>query len=97
MVLTGECLTKKNITDVHKIRLDGSRGKGTAKSFCDPGWCVHKSDVQNKWDDITHRERDFSNIFLITQQNESRKQKGTLILINFGQPLSYYIIQYKYI
>ena len=19
--------------------------------LCDPGWCVHKSDVQNKWDD----------------------------------------------
>ena len=19
-----------------------------------PGWCVHKSDVQNKWDDNTH-------------------------------------------
>ena len=18
--------------------------------LCDPGWCVHKSDVQNKWD-----------------------------------------------
>ena len=22
--------------------------------LCDPGWCVHKSDVQNKWDDNTH-------------------------------------------
>ena len=22
--------------------------------LCDPGWCVHKSDVQNKWDDSTH-------------------------------------------
>ena len=21
--------------------------------LCDPGWCVHKSDVQNKWDDST--------------------------------------------
>ena len=21
--------------------------------LCDPGWCVHKSDVQNKWDDNT--------------------------------------------
>ena len=21
--------------------------------LCDPGWCVHKSDVQNKWDDKT--------------------------------------------
>ena len=22
--------------------------------LCDPGWCVHKSDVQNNWDDNTH-------------------------------------------
>ena len=22
--------------------------------LCDPGWCVHKPDVQNKWDDDTH-------------------------------------------
>ena len=22
--------------------------------LCDPGWCVHKSDVQSKWDDNTH-------------------------------------------
>ena len=22
--------------------------------LCDPGWCVRKSDVQNKWDDNTH-------------------------------------------
>ena len=21
--------------------------------LCDPGWCVHKSDVQSKWDDNT--------------------------------------------
>ena len=27
--------------------------------LCDPGWCVHKSDVQNKWDcdDNTHTHR----------------------------------------
>ena len=61
---------------VHKIRLHGRRGKGTAESFsreklrqapqkeggeilCDPGWYVHKPDVQNKWDDnqcYYHRE-----------------------------------------
>ena len=56
---------------VHKIRLHGRRGKGTAESFsreklrqtpqkeggevlCDPGWYVHKPDVQNKRDDNTH-------------------------------------------
>ena len=22
--------------------------------LCDPGWCVHKSGVQNKWDGIKH-------------------------------------------
>ena len=22
--------------------------------MCDPGWCIHKSGVQNKWDDNTH-------------------------------------------
>ena len=62
------------ISWVHKIRLHGRIGKGTAESFsrekirqapqkeggeilCDPDWCVrcvHKSDVQNKWDDNTH-------------------------------------------
>ena len=21
--------------------------------LCDPGWCVHNSDVQNKWDGMT--------------------------------------------
>ena len=21
--------------------------------LCDPGWCIHKSDLQNKWDDST--------------------------------------------
>ena len=26
--------------------------------LCDPGWCVHKSDVQNKWDDNTHTQYD---------------------------------------
>ena len=25
---------------------------------CGPCWCVHKPDVQNKWDDNTHTERD---------------------------------------
>ena len=24
--------------------------------LCDPGWCVHKSDVYNKWDDNTHTD-----------------------------------------
>ena len=26
--------------------------------LCDPGWCVHNSDVQNKWDDNRERERE---------------------------------------
>ena len=63
---------------VHKIRLHGRRGKGTAESFsggklrqtsqkegeeilcdlllCNRGWCVHKSDVQKKWNDSTHTQ-----------------------------------------
>ena len=24
--------------------------------LCDPGWCVNKSDVQNRWDGNTHSE-----------------------------------------
>ena len=32
--------------------------------LCDPGWCVHKSDAQNKWDDNTHtKTRGFPFIF----------------------------------
>ena len=23
--------------------------------LCDPGWCVHKSDVQKKWDENIHK------------------------------------------
>ena len=26
---------------------------------CDPGWCVHKSDVQNKWEYNTHSHTNF--------------------------------------
>ena len=53
-----------------KIDFTVDEGKGRLKSFkhrrrkvekscvtfllCDPGWCVHKSDVQNKWDDLEH-------------------------------------------
>ena len=50
--------------DEGKGRLKPSRGKNEGKHrrrkvekscvtvlLCDPGWCVHKSDVQNKWDD----------------------------------------------
>ena len=36
---------------------------------------------------------DFSNIFLITQYDESRKRKGTLILLTCGQHLFYDVIQ----
>ena len=24
--------------------------------LCDPGWCVYKSDVQDKWDNNTHTQ-----------------------------------------
>ena len=70
---------------VHKIRLHGRRGKGTAESFsreklrqapqkeggkilCDPGWYVHKPDVQNKWDGNTHNTH-------IILESEKRKEK----------------------
>ena len=83
-------LTKKNTmpnkwrtmnSRAHKIRLNGRRGKGTAEYFCDPGWCVHKSDVQNEWDDNTYTEK--LHIFLITQHNENRKRKGVCVCVFF--------------
>ena len=53
--------------DEGKGRMNPSRDKNQGKHrrgkvekccvtflLCDPGWCVHKSDVQNKWDDNTH-------------------------------------------
>ena len=53
--------------DEGKGRLNSSRDKNEGKyrrrkveescvTFlpCDPGWYVHKSDIQNKWDDNTH-------------------------------------------
>ena len=54
--------------DEGKGRLNSSRDKKLRQApqkeggeiLCDPGWCVHKSGVQNKWDDNrhthTHRE-----------------------------------------
>ena len=59
--------TKFDFTvDEGKGRLNPSRDKSQGKYrrrkvekscvtflLCDPGWCVHKSDVQNKWDDNT--------------------------------------------
>ena len=53
--------------DEGKGRLNPSRDKNKGKHrrskvdekscvtslLCNPGWCVHKSDVQNKWDDNT--------------------------------------------
>ena len=67
MVLIGGCLRKIfYYGDVHKIRLDGRRGKLTAESFCDPGWCVYKSDVQNTWGDYTERERLLKHLFYYT-------------------------------
>ena len=62
--------TKFDFTvDEGKERLDPSREKNLGKhrrrkveekSFvtfplCGPGWYVHKPDVQNKWDDNTHK------------------------------------------
>ena len=34
----------------------GRKVEESCMSFllCDPGWYVHKPDVQNKWDDNTH-------------------------------------------
>ena len=54
--------------DEGKERLNPSREKNEGKPrrrkveescvtfflLCDPGWYVHKPDVQNKWDDNTH-------------------------------------------
>ena len=59
--------TKFDFTaDEGKGRLDPARDKKSGKHrkrkvkkscvtflLYDPGWCVHKSDVQNKWDDET--------------------------------------------
>ena len=63
--------TKFDVTvDEGKKRLDPSRDKNQASRrkkvdkscvtflLCDPGWCVHKSDSQNKWDDDTPTRRD---------------------------------------
>ena len=40
-------LTKKIKTST----AEGSWRNPERPSSCDPGWCVHKSDFQNKWDD----------------------------------------------
>ena len=41
---------------------EGRRRRRKLEKSCvtflrDPGWCVHKSGVQNKWDDNTHTQR----------------------------------------
>ena len=35
-----------------KLRQEPQKEGG--EILCDPGWYVHKPDVQNKWDDNTH-------------------------------------------
>ena len=69
-ICTGTYIHTQNSTftvDEGNGRLNPSREKNSGKhrkskvekSFatflmCDPGWCVHTSDVQHKWDDKTH-------------------------------------------
>ena len=35
-------------------KLRQSPQKEGGEFLCDPGWYVHRPDVQNKWDDKTH-------------------------------------------
>ena len=42
--------------------------------LCDPGWCVHKSDVQNKWDDNTHTHAHHICVLYSTVKKKSWQQ-----------------------
>ena len=97
---------------VHKIRLHGRRGKGTAESFsreklrqapqeqggeisctgktfflrCDPGWCVHKPDVQNKWHDNTTHYSHIAekNVLVYIARTASLRTKQKLLTIQYN-------------
>ena len=65
------------------LRLDSTCKCTVEKScvaflLCDLGWCVHKSDVQNKWDVNTHtqreRERERERYFCIFAVNSTIHQ-----------------------
>ena len=60
--------------------------------ICDPGWYVHKSDVQTKWDDNTnththtHTEREKIGLSLAGGQTAynmiySKKQRVVVVLV----------------
>ena len=53
---------------------EGRRRKPVRPSFCgDPGWRVHRSDVQNKWDDNTqtHTQPQQAAVLSLSQSEKS--------------------------
>ena len=48
--------------------------------LCDPGWCVHKSDVQNKWDDNAHAHY-YSNTIIANCRLERFFVKKVVIIL----------------
>ena len=54
------------------------RRKVATLLLCDPGWYVHKSDVQNKWDDSTHTYTHTHSLSLF--ENHPRLKNKALLL-----------------
>ena len=40
-------------------------------TLCDPGWYIHKPDVQNKWDDRTHTQHTHTHIIIDRAANHA--------------------------
>ena len=47
--------------------------------LCDPGWYVHKPDVQNKWDDNTHTQHKKND------KTECGNYRGIALVIQAGK------------
>ena len=44
---------KETAESFSRYKLRQAPQKEGGEILCDPGWCVHESDVQNNWDDNT--------------------------------------------
>ena len=85
--------TKFDLVDEGKGWLNPSRDKNQGKHrrkkvkrscvtslLCDPGSCVHKSDVQNKWDGNTHTHTLYTYINRHAGTPNKTKTNGTMSL-----------------
>ena len=59
---------KETAESFSRYKLRQAPQKEGGEILCDPGWCVHESDVQNNWDDnsldqvLKHASREYCRV-----------------------------------